>query len=459
MTRPIQIERVVLVHSPRLAIVIPRNSPLVLKLTLCLLAAGTLSLPASAVAWQQPVDRLVGEFEFVDAAPGSDIEFVFQDKAQPKPTTPAKPPTTPAPRPTVPPAPVPPQPQFNPFANQPANQRSLARLSRAPDMFGDSFGSLSGITFTTVSEDSESSSTSAPGAIRLPRTGGARVFKNEQSRALPTDRVFGLYHHFENALQLENTDTNVDVYTLGFEKTFLEGNTSIELRMPLNNPVGLSSGGTGQSFQTHAAGDLIVTFKALLYSDDSQGFSLGLAVNTPTGSDLTVHNRDDLGDSRFTLKNDATHLIPFIAYQAAPNEDFFFNGFLQVDTPTNANTVDATYQGNRKITSVRDQTLMYVDASAGYWLFRDDEAEYLTGLAGLLELHYTTALNRADNVDLDFVHFGAGSGRFNVFNLTTGLQANIGRSTMVRAAFVAPLRDGTNRFFDSEVSLAIVFRL
>ena len=326
-------------------------------------------------------------------------------------------------------------------------------------MFGDSFGSLSGITFTTVTDNGDFSSTSAPGAIRLPRTGGARVFKNEQSRALPTDRVFGLYHHFENALQLENADANVDVYTLGVEKTFLEGNTSIELRMPLNNPVGLSSGATGQSFQTHAAGDLIVTFKALLFSDDSQGLSLGLAVNTPTGSDLTVHQNDDFGDSFFTLKNNATHLIPFIAYQAAPNDDFFFNGFLQVDTPTNANTVNSKFLTNRRTASVRDQTLMYVDASFGYWLFRDDEAEFLTGLAGLFELHYTTALNRADKVDLNFVHFGDGSGRFDAINLTTGVQANIGRSTMVRAAFVAPLRSDPNRFFDSEVSLAIVFRL
>ena len=431
-----------------------------LKLTLCLLTVGALLVPASAIAWQSPEVRLVGAVEFADTEPGSDVELVFQEKTtlSPKPTPPVKPPP-PTPRPTVPAVPVPPQPQFNPFANQPGNQRSLARLSRAPDMFGDSFGSLSGITFTTVTDGGDVSSTSTPGAIRLPRTGGARVFKNEQSRALPTDRVFGLYHHFENALQLENADANVDVYTLGVEKTFLEGNTSIELRMPLNNPVGLSSGSLGQSFQTHAAGDLIVTFKALLYSDESQGVSLGLAVNTPTGSDLTVHNRDDFGDSTFTLKNDATHLIPFIAYQAAPNDDFFFNGFLQVDTPTNANTVNARFLGNRRVAKVTDQTLMYVDASFGYWLFRDDEAAFLTGIAGLLELHYTTALNRADNVDLNFVHFGEGSGRFNVFNLTTGVQANIGRSTSIRAAFVAPLRNDPNRFFDSEVSLAVVFRL
>lgn len=55
--------------------------------------------------------------------------------------------------------------------------------------------------------------------------------------------------------------------------------------------------------------------------------------------------------------------------------------------------------------SVTDQTLMYVDASFGYWLFRDDEAEFLQGLASVLELHYTTALTRADNLDLTVVEF------------------------------------------------------
>jgi hypothetical protein len=192
-----------------------------------------------------------------------------------------------------------------------------------------------------------------------------------------------------------------------------------------------------------------------LYSDESQAIALGLAVNTPTGNDLTV-KVNATGDN-FTLKNDATHLIPFLAYQATPNDDFFFNGFLQFDTPTNGNSV--LVRGANTGRSVTDQTLMYVDGSFGYWLFRDDQAEFLQGLASVLELHYTTALNRADNVDLNFVHFGATSGRFDVLNLTVGLQANVARRTSIRAAFVTPLRDGTNRFFDSEFSLAIVFRL
>ncbi len=434
-------------------------SPLRLLLPFLMMVGGLLSSTAT-FAWQSTPARETVELGDNDELTADDDEFVFQDKTPAKPKEPPKPPARPQTppatpsRPATPPAPVPaqpqpqqPQPQFNPFVNPQPNQPYLARLSRAPDMFGDSFGSFTGLTIDDTSPGNTRSE------IRLPKPGGPRVFKNEQSRAMPTDRVFGLYHHFQNAFRLETASANVDLFTLGFEKTFLEGNTSIELRMPLSNPVGLSTGINGQSFQTHSAGDLIVTFKALLYSDESQAVALGLAVNTPTGSDLTVNVNDV---QNFTLKNDATHLIPFVAYQATPNDDFFFNGFLQFDTPTNANSAQTSDGASGSVT---DQTLMYADASFGYWLFRDDEAELLQGLAGVLELHYTTSLTRADNVDLGIVHFGANSGRVDVINLTVGLQANVARSTSIRAAFVTPLRDGKNRFFDSEISLAVVFRL
>ncbi len=433
-------------------------SPLRRLLPFLMIVGGLLS-STTAFAWQSTLARETVEFGDNSELTADVDEFSLQDKTPAKPKEPPKPPARPqtppatSPRPATPPAPVPaqpqqPQPQFNPFVNPQPNQPYLARLSRAPDMFGDSFGSLTGLTIQGTTAGP------AQSEIRLPKPGGPRVFKNEQSRAMPTDRVFGLYHHFQNAFRLETASANVDLFTLGFEKTFLEGNTSIELRMPLSNPVGLSTGINGQSFQTHSAGDLVVTFKGLLYSDESQAVALGLAVNTPTGSDLTVNVNNV---NNFTLKNDATHLIPFVAYQATPNDDFFFNGFLQFDTPTNGNT--ALVNGANSGRTVTDQTLMYADASFGYWLFRDDEAELLQGLAGVLELHYTTALTRADNVDLGIVHFGANSGRVDVLNLTVGLQANVARSTSIRAAFVTPLRDGKNRFFDSEFSLAVVFRL
>lgn len=429
-----------------------------------LLPAALLS-PVPAKAWQTPaIPTTAAAFEgtLLDTA---DDGLAFQNQAPAKPTVPPKTtpqPTAPTTRPTnVPPAPAPaaPQPQFNPFANQQANRPYLARMSRAPDMFGDSFGSLTVNTQVTATAAIQTTTD-------LPIAGGSRQFKNEHSRALPTDRVFGLYHHFDDALQSSSPNgafatrsANLDRFTAGVEKTFFEGNASVELRMPLSVPVTLSS--PGSNYRMESVGDFVVTFKGLLYADDSQAVALGLAVNTPTGSDLTV-NLPTGGVSDFTLKNDAVHLIPFLAYQAAPTEDFFFNGFLQFDTPTNSNTVRVRDSATTSVedVAVKTQTLMFVDASFGYWLFRDPDADFLTGLASVLELHYTTALNDADFVQDSkrIVTFGAGNNRFDVINLTAGLQANIAESTTVRVGYVTPLRGGDNRFFDHEITVAVVFR-
>ncbi len=112
---------------------------------------------------------------------------------------------------------------------------------------------------------------------------------------------------------------------------------------------------------------------------------------------------------------------------------------------------------HRKLT---DQTLLYLDTSFGYWMFRGPEAELLTGLASLLELHYTTAFNSADVVTdrNQFVTFGTNSGRLDAVNLTFALHTEIASSTIIRAGYVAPLRDGNHRFFDHEFTLAVIFR-
>lgn len=442
-----------------------------------LLLAGALLSSNSAFAWQSPFAGPTPVLGVRAVTPEStlpaDEELALQDKAPAKPNEPAKPParpqtpsttpSRPAPRPTVPPAPAPPQPQFNPFVNPQPNQPYLARLSRAPDMFGDSFIPLNAtITVGTPTVGQPK------GVLDLPLAGGSRRFKNEHARALPTDRVFGTYHHFHNALEanaltpgFRSTDANVDRFTLGFEKTFLEGNASVELRLPMSVPVSLSS--PDALYRTDTVGDLVVTLKGLLYSDESQALALGLAINTPTGNDLNVSLPNSGTDgTNLTLDNNALHLIPFLAYQAAPTDDFFFNGFLQFDTPTNSNSAQVRNTGAATVDNLKitDQTLMYVDTSFGYWLFRDPEAEFLTGLAGLLELHYTTALTSAD-VAADrnnVVTFGSNAGSLDAINMTFALHTEIARNTIIRAGYVTPLRDGNHRFFDSEFTVAVIFR-
>lgn len=445
--------------------------------TAVVISCGGLASSTTAFAWQTTT-AFEKSNKQVNAAEGNTVEefavdeFAIQDKdpAKPKETSkpPLKPPplnqTRPAP-PVTPPAPVPPrpEPQFNPFVNPQANQSYLTRLSRAPDMFGDSF-----LPLTAIIQSQPATSGTRTSVLDLPLAGGSRRFKNEHSRAMPTDRVFGTYHHFHNALEsnsltpgFASTSANVDRFTLGFEKTFADGNASVELRLPLSAPISMTT--TDSLYRTDTVGDLVVTLKGLLYSDDSQAVALGLAINTPTGNDLTVSlPNSGGGGANFTLDNNAVHLIPFLAYQAAPSDDFFFNSFLQFDTPTNSNSAQVRNIGAATVDNLKinEQTLLYLDTSFGYWMFRDPEAEFLTGLAGLLELHYTTTLNSTNAVsDRDqIVTFASNSGRLDVLNLTVALHTEISRSTTIRAGFVTPLRGHDHRFFDSEFTVAVIFR-
>ncbi len=123
---------------------------------------------------------------------------------------------------------------------------------------------------------------------------------------------------------------------------------------------------------TNAVGDLVVTLKGQLYSDESQAVAIGLAINTPTGNNLCVSlpNSGD-GGAELAVSNNVVQLIPFLAYQAAPTDDFFFNSFRQFDAPANDNSVQVRNLGpntvdHRKLTV---QSLLYLDSSFGYWLF------------------------------------------------------------------------------------------
>ena len=66
------------------------------------------------------------------------------------------------------------------------------------------------------------------------------------------------------------------------------------------------------------------------------------------------------------------------------------------DVAANENGVSLVGNGFTDSDSLADQTLLYLDASAGYWWYQSTDDSGLTGLASVLELHYTTTLNDAD---------------------------------------------------------------
>jgi hypothetical protein len=303
--------------------------------------------------------------------------------------------------------------------------------------------------------------------------GGSRIGKiAENDSPIPRDRIFFSYNHFQNVFQVSETPANppaptifrqepLDRYTMGFEKTFLDGWTSVELRMPFTgtlnaqlDAVGLNAGNIG---------NMTVVLKSLLYIDYATAVGAGMAIETPTGTDTFA--RIDTTTLRF--KNQTTHLLPYIGFVWSPGDPrwgwgsgLFLSGFAQIDINTAGNPVDTLSPNRVPINSLgklTDQNLGFLDIAAGYWLFRDPDAPRLTGVAVVSELHYTTTLQNADqirgNVDGGVLSLNDNNKRFDVLNGTIGLQFLLFDASSLRVAGVFPLGNESRRLFDSEVQV------
>ena len=183
--------------------------------------------------------------------------------------------------------------------------------------------------------------------------------------------------------------------------------------------------------------------------------ALGLAVVVPTGNDSSVTFRNS--NARIDFENEAVHLLPYLALQSSPDDNWFFHAFCQVDVAANENEVSLVRNGFTDSDSFADQALLYLDGSAGSWWYQSSDDSGLTGLASVLELHYTTTLNDADTADLNGAFIGNFENRYDVLNLTAGVHSEWSGNTAIRVAVVVPL-DRDERFFDSETQVSVIRR-
>ncbi len=380
--------------------------------------------------------------------------------AKPIPS-PSSPTVTPPPAPTpevTPPAPLAEPSPLSPFtALQAPPSPFLTRLSRAPDMFGDS------ITTNSVLIDQTNLGSTVNHSILadLPSPGGFARFKNEHARALPTDRVFVLYNHFHNALDFQpigdgTVTRSVNLVTLGAEKTFDEGRSSLEVRLPLVGVGDVNINGAG--YKAEAVGDLVLALKSLLVQSDDLVIASGIALSLPTAGDVSLALGS--GDS-LTIENQTIRLLPYLAFQMTPDENWFFHLYTQLDSTASANKYVYRTGGGRSSSKLTDQSLFYLDWSAGYWWFRadDPDAEGVTGLASVFELHWTTAINDAQSTAVGNLPVISVNNRFDALNATGGIHIELNHQTALRVAAVAPLRQSRfDRFFDAEVQASLIHK-
>jgi hypothetical protein len=201
-------------------------------------------------------------------------------------------------------------------------------------------------------------------------------------------------------------------------------------------------------------GNIPLTLKVLLLRREQLKLSAGCGVIFPTGRSAAI----DLGDGEsLEVRNEAVHLEPFLGCLWQPNQKWFVTGFAACDFDSSGNPVVQTFENvsegglvEETAGVLRDQSWMYMDLAIGRWIYRNQCAGWVTGIAPVIELHYTTSMDDANFVETDLTTVGNPRGRMDIFNMTAGLHFQLGERSLLSVACVAPLRSGDDDIFNSE---------
>jgi hypothetical protein len=271
---------------------------------------------------------------------------------------------------------------------------------------------------------------------------------------LPRDRFIFNYDYLNNT-PLRFAGQDVHRFSLGFEKTFFDGRGSIELRAPFAstiNPIADENGLTGDSTEF---GNLHLTLKALLFSNEYVAASTGVGISLPTADDTALRLA---GQDVIRIENETTLLTPFAALLFTPNDRLFAQAWFQYGFDTQSNPVLFTdgVGGLVQAGRLTDPELMQIDFQIGYWLINGSNSYgSLRGLAPFFEVHYNKTTTGPDAVTAGPITVADTLNDYNELNLSTGATAQFGDNLHVTAGVTAPVRDGNDRFGDYQLGLRV----
>jgi hypothetical protein len=327
--------------------------------------------------------------------------------------------------------------------------------SAAPSMIGDFFGG--GYQYQIASPVNGA-------AVAV--AGGDRVLKfADNNSPLPQDRLFFNYHLFADPVLDVNGDSqDVNRFTFGLEKTLWDGTASVEFRVPFEASVS-STQTIGQAGDTTGAefGNLALAVKMLLFERGPWAVGGGLGIIFPTADDAVIFNNDSFGQRVEAVRfaNESFFLQPFLGVYYRPNSFLFTQFVTQVNFDVSGSILtvnDPTLFGGTGSDRLFEQSLLFLDYSVGYWAYRTKRCDvWLTGVAPIVELHYTTTMEDLDLPEIDSGPVFEEDFRRDALNITGGVIFEIGPMTSLRVAGVAPLRDD-GLTFDSEFGLQLIRR-
>ncbi len=357
-------------------------------------------------------------------------------------------------------------------------------------------------------------------SVAHPTFACSRLNIAENNSASIRDRFYVSYRHFRNASSVsvfadsENggeSTPNIDRLTFGMEKRLGE-RSSVEVRVPINYQLSSDlafSQRTGpvvgeaplislplNNLDT-SLGNIAVILKRSLLERDGAVLSGGLAVNLPTAPD--VHLSGLIDDDRFviedpnninpdvitpvdfffdsTIRNRLVSISPFTSFAAEFGENWFVQGFAQLDVPITplVGSIDAqlslpnfglTLPRVTESGDIEVQKIGRLSLGIGRYLYRSGAGQFTKSLSIMSELHYTTTLEDASLVEVEVlpsvgtlipattVQIGNVANRTDVLDLVFGVPIAYD-SWRITNGIVAPLRMDADRGFDFEYNLMV----
>ena len=336
-----------------------------------------------------------------------------------------------------------------------AGQETSTAMSYVPAFMGDFF-SGGQATVQNVGGSPSFPFLAAGQKITIPSGSGVGVMKMaENASPIPRDRVFLSYNLYQG-VPLVPGNTNVNRFTPGIEKTFFNGNASVEVRVPMaltasSNSNLDNSGIPTYDTNTYELGNVTTSFKALLYRGETFAFSTGVGVAAPTANDTRVRNAN--GDVVVQVSNQAWHLLPFVGAVYTPNDRLFMQSLVQVDVATNGNSVysqaDLPSPSLQRDGSLNDQTFLFASVGGGYWFYQNSDRNAALSRASFIsELHFNSSLQSSDYTTGQLVTVGAVPSLIQVQNLNAVVGTNfmLGDNKSLLLGYVAPLGSADRGF-------------
>jgi len=275
------------------------------------------------------------------------------------------------------------------------------------------------------------------------------------SNPLPRDRVIFNYDFVSNG-NLYPTTPAMNRFVLGFEKTFLDGMGSVEVRMPFASTVNSTSNNDGTFGSGRAeVGNLFIVPKVLLFTNDTFVLSTGLGISVPTADDVRLQfGAADV----LKIRNEAVILTPFLGSLWTPTDRFFAQSWLGFGFDTGGNPTLTNLDGNglKGVGRLYDPSTLQLDLQLGYWLVHPSERTgTVRGLAPFVEFHFNHQLQAQNFVTDGPFSLTPSVGQLTEFNLSTGAAVQLGDNANLMLGASFPLTNAQQRFSDWQVGVRL----